>query len=328
MPANLTPQYLAAEARYRSATTPEEKLEALQEMMATIPKHKGTEKLRAEIKQKLSKLKKELASGSGKKMNIYRPGIIEKEGAAQIAVVGPPNTGKSTLLKKFTNANVHVTDFPFGTIKPETGMMPFEDIQFQLIDTPPLFSQYHESYLLEIIHRCDVLLLMVDPFDQTLDEINFILDYFEDHKIRLHSKNLNEYQGSFLYKNTLVFMNKKDLDEDNIYSQFYTDLFSGISSFYPISLADDGNLAERIGKIFFEKADIVRVYSKEPGKKPDLEEPFILKKGSTLMDLAQKIHKDFIHFRFARVWGEGKYEGQPVAKDYVLQDKDIIEIHI
>jgi hypothetical protein len=327
MPANLTPQYLAAEEKFRKASTPEEKLEALHEMMATIPKHKGTEKLRAEIKQKISKLKKEVSSSKKRKASSYNPGVIEKEGAGQVAVIGPPNTGKSSFIHHFTNAHVHITDFAFGTVKPVAGMMKYEDIQFQLIDTPPLFSQYHESYFLDLIHRADLIIIFLSPEDLVVDELNFILDWLEEHKIRIHEKNKDEFDGHFIYKNAFFIMNKVELDSDQFYFQLFKEMVEGLSQFYTISIKENIHL-DQPGKWIFKKLDIVRVYSKEPGKKPDLEEPFVLPAGSTVMDLAGKIHKDMVKFKYARLWGHGKFDGQNVPRDYVIQDKDIIEIHI
>ncbi|GAB4170843.1 MAG: 50S ribosome-binding GTPase [Calditrichia bacterium] len=327
MPANLTPQYLSAEEKYRKAVTPEEKLEALNEMMATIPKHKGTEKLRAEIKQKISKFKKESQSQKKSKGSSYNPGVIEKTGAGQVAIIGPPNTGKSSLVAKTTNAHVHVTDFPFGTVMPTAGMMTFEDIQIQLIDTPPLFSQFHESYLLDLINRSDLLLLMLDPTDQSFDELNFILDFLADHKIRLHKQNEDKYDGNFIYKNAIAFINKKELPEFDDFLDLYNEILADMVDIFSISIKDDFN-QHLFGSILFNKLNIIRVYSKEPGKKPDLNEPFVLKKGSTVQELAEKIHKDLIHFKYAKLWGHGKFDGQQINRDYQLQDKDIIEIHI
>lgn len=327
MPANLTPQYLAAEEKYRKAATPQEKLEALKEMMATIPKHKGTEKMRAEIKHKISRLKKEVQRNKNSKGSTYNPGVIEKEGAGQVVVIGPPNTGKSTLLSLFTNAHVQITNFPFGTVSPVAGMMKFEDIQFQLIDTPPLFSQYHEPFFLDLIHRCDLVILLVDPYDQSIDEFNFILDWLETHKIRFHKENKNSYDGSYIYKNSMLLLNKIELDDEYFYHNLLEEMVENILSLYIISLHQKTNI-EQIGKWIFDKLNIVRVYSKEPGKKPDMNKPFVLPKGSTPIDLAEKIHKDLVQFKYARLWGQGKFEGQHIPRDYELQDKDIIEIHI
>ena len=117
MPANLPPDYKAAERRFREAKTTEDKIAALQEMMAIIPKHKGTDKLRADLRRRLSKLKAEQAQPSkkGRKGPSYH---IPKEEAPQVALIGSPNTGKSAFVTATTNATPEVANYPFTTRVP------------------------------------------------------------------------------------------------------------------------------------------------------------------------------------------------------------------
>lgn len=316
MPANLTPQYREAEARYRSAKTPEEKLKALEEMLATIPKHKGTEKLQAEIKQKISKLRK--SKGERKsKGKLFDPYLIEKVGAAQIAIIGAPNSGKSTLLSLLTRARPEIADYPFTTHSPLPGMMEYEDIQIQLIDFPPWLEGRIEGNAIGALRRADGIIVVMDgKSERLLDEMESLLQDLEENKFELEKEK------------TLILVNKIEtpLEQENfsIFKELYEEEFAirGIS-FLTISAEEKESLKRDI----FHLAGIIRIYSKLPGKPPDLSRPFVLKKGETVKDLARAIHKNLAYtLKGARVWGSAKFEGQLVTPDYVLQDKDIVEI--
>jgi ribosome-interacting GTPase 1 len=158
MPTNLPPEYFEVEKRYRAASSPEEKAACLEEMLGTIPKHKGTDKLRADLRRKLSKLKDAARTrkGTSRQVSAFH---IDKEGAGQAVVIGPANVGKSALVAALTNATPEVADYPFTTWTPTPGMMPVEDIQVQLIDTPPLNSEFVDPELINLIRRADLILL-------------------------------------------------------------------------------------------------------------------------------------------------------------------------
>lgn len=316
MPANLTPQYLEAETRYRSAKTPEEKLQALEEMLAVIPKHKGTEKLQAEIKQKISKLRKsqEERKSKGKTFDPY---LIEKVGAAQIAIIGSPNSGKSTLLSLLTHAHPEIADYPFTTISPLPGMMEYEDIQIQLIDFPPWLEGKIEGHAIGALGRADGVIVVMDgKSERLLEEMESLLRDLKDSKIELSKEK------------SLILVNKIEtpLEQENLslFKELYEERFTirGVSLLH-ISEEEKQELKRDI----FNLAGIIRIYTKPPGKPPDLSRPFILKKGETVKDLASTIHKDLAHtLKGARVWGSAKFEGQLVTPDYILQDRDIVEI--
>jgi len=316
LPANLTPQYLEAETRYRSAKTPEEKLQALEEMLAVIPKHKGTEKLQAEIKQKISKLRKsqEERKSKGKTFDPY---LIEKVGAAQIAIIGSPNSGKSTLLSLLTHAHPEIADYPFTTISPLPGMMEYEDIQIQLIDFPPWLEGKIEGHAIGALGRADGVIVVMDgKSERLLEEMESLLRDLKDSKIELSKEK------------SLILVNKIEtpLEQENLslFKELYEERFTirGVSLLH-ISEEEKQELKRDI----FNLAGIIRIYTKPPGKPPDLSRPFILKKGETVKDLASTIHKDLAHtLKGARVWGSAKFEGQLVTPDYILQDRDIVEI--
>lgn len=328
MPANLTPEYLEAEARFKQAKTIPEKIKVLEVMMAVIPKHKGTEKMRAQLKSKMSKLKEEL----NRKPIIGRAEqafSIRKEGAAQCVLIGLPNSGKSTLFSKITTAFSEIADYPFTTKKPIPGMMRFENIQIQLIDTPPIDLDHVELGFPNLIRNADGLIVLVDLSEDPIFQMEVILEILNDMKITIGSKNPNNnLETGWIFKKTLLLGNKCDVRNGiEIYKNFENS-FRGRFVIIPISAKQEMNL-EEIKKEVYKLLDIIRVYTKAPGKEPDLSEPVILKKGSTVEDVALSIHKDFAaKLRYARIWGSGKFGGQMVKRNYEVHEGDVVELHI
>lgn len=330
MPANLTPQYLKAEEGYRRATSVEEELQWLQRMLAEIPKHKGTDKLQADIKAKISKAKKELQAEkrAGRRSRGIR---IPRQGAGTAILLGGPNAGKSQLLKSFTRANPEVAPYPFTTRAPMPGMMPWEDVFVQLIDTPPVTADFMESYMQGLVRGADLVLLMVDlGSDSGIEQCQEVLDRFNHSKTRLGKTSLlDEEDIGVSYTQTFVLPNKIDLPEAPERLELLHELCPLDLPEYVIS-AQKGIGLERLREAIYRAMDVVRVYSKLPAaKEPDLERPFTLRRGSTVLDMAAQVHKDFLdHFKFARVWGSAVHNGTVVKGDYILHDKDIVELHI
>ncbi len=328
MPANLTPEYLEAEAKFKQAKTIPEKIKALEVMMAVIPKHKGTEKMRAQLKSRMAKLKEEL----NRKPVIGRAEqafSIKKEGAAQAVLIGLPNSGKSTLFTKITTAQSEVADYPFTTKKPIPGMMKFENIQIQIIDTPPISLDHIEPGFSNLIRNADVLITVVDISEDPVFQMEIIFEILKDMKIMIGSYNPSTDQEiGWAYKKTILVANKCDVKNGlEIYKPFENS-FKDRFIILPISAKQDMNLDE-IKKEVYKLLDIIRVYTKAPGKEPDFDEPVILKKGSTVEDVALSIHKDFAaKLRYARIWGSGKFGGQMVKRDYKVSEGDVVELHI
>jgi ribosome-interacting GTPase 1 len=325
MPANLSPEYLQAEQRFKSAKTTEEKVEALEEMQATIPKHKGTEKMQADIKRRLAKLRTEQA-----KRPVSRAGLIhrvEKEGAGQVALVGPPNSGKSALVRRLTHATPEVAEYPFTTRIPLPGMMPFEDIQIQLVDLPPVHPDFPETWLYQIIRNADACLLLVDLSDpDLLEDLETTLAQTANAKVRLERGPLPETTG-WLQKKTLLVGNKLDAGSAADDLQILKELYGARFPILAVSVETSEGL-EELRKAVFDLLELVRVYTKAPGHKLELTAPYVLKRGSRLIDLAAHVHHDFLtQLKYARVWGHGKFEGQMVNRDYLLVDKDVVELH-
>jgi len=328
MPANLTPQYLEAERRFKQAKTTEEKLSALEEMLSTIPKHKGTEKLQADIKRRISKLRGDDKKSKGAKREDHY--FIKKEGAGQVVIIGPPNAGKSQLLASLTHAKPEVAPYPFTTLNPLTGMMPYENIQIQLIDTPPVTFDFLESGILGTMRNSDLVWLIIDlSSDDPSFELEMVKKKLEEKKVKLHKdeKGIPLEIGE-VCKKTMLLGNKNDLKNAPENWEMVKELHG--SSFLLYSISAEKKLGlEELKRETFKHLEILRVYTKIPGKPIDYDDPVILKKGQKVMDAALAIHKDFAHnLKYARIWGEGKYEGQMVHREQVLEDGDVIEFHI
>ncbi|TEU12674.1 MAG: TGS domain-containing protein [Anaerolineales bacterium] len=328
MPLNLPPEALKAEQRYRAAKSVADKIACLEEFISTIPKHKGTDKLRADLRKRLSKLKS--ATQSRKKVSRQDSAFhIDKEGAGQVAVVGPTNVGKSALVATLTNATPEVANSPFTTWKPTPGMMPIENIQIQLVDTPSLNRDYVEPELLDLIRKSDLILLVVDLQAGPIQQIEDTIALLQEHRIvPRHLKDRYIEQRRLTFVPLLVLVNKNDDEDADEDFEIFCELLEDDWPLLPVSVTTGRNL-ERLKRVVFERLEIIRVYSKPPGKEPDLSAPFVLKKGSTVAEFAGKVHKDFIErLQSARVWGKDVYDGQMVGRDHVLHDGDVVELRI
>lgn len=327
MPANLPPQYFETEKRLKTAKTSQEKMAVLEELLSIVPKHKGTEKLQALLKTKIAKLK----SQSGKKPIVARHGPtfhIERAGAGQIVLIGLPNAGKSQLIKSLTNATPEVGDYPFTTHTPSPAMMRFENIQIQLIDTPPITADYMEAWQAEMIKVADGILVILDlSSDRLLEEYQVLIDKLREKRIEISTREADSSELIFR-KKSLIVGNKLDIPPARENQKILEDLLPPDLKMTAVS-ALEGTDFETIKTEIFNLLEVLRVYSKIPGKKVDMKDPFIFQKGSTLMDMAKAVHKDFaVKLKFARIWNAAKYQGQKVNRDYELQDEDIIELHI
>ena len=328
MPANLTPEYFEAEKKYRAARTIEEKIAALREMLAVMPKHKGTDKLQADIRAKISKLQKllkEEKKAGGKRRFLYP----QREGAGQVSLVGPPNSGKSSILAALTQAHPIVADYPFSTHTYVPGMMQFEDIQIQIIDLPPFFSGHIQFWQVDIVRNCDLVLLVGDlSTDSVVEDIQAVIEELNERKITLigTGKRIDDIFGP-VAKRTILIANKFDAEGADERLEILREFF-GEFPIIPASTVTMQGL-EQLPSIIFKELEIIRVYTKEPGHPPDMTDPLILPIGATVLDAAEKIHKDFARkLKYARLWGSSKFDGQRVERHYILQDKDIVEFHI
>lgn len=328
MATNLPPEYFEADKRYRAAKTPGEKISCIEELLRIVPKHKGTDKLRAGLRKRLSKLKTtaQAKKGTGKRESAFR---IEKEGAGQVVLVGPANVGKSALVSALTNATPEIANFPHTTWKPTPGMMPMENIQIQLVDTPPLNRNFMEPELLDLIRRSDYILVVVDLHTDPVHQLEDSIAILQEHRIMPdHLKKLYSEQRGLIFIPFLVLTNKFDDENFDENFEIFSELLENEWPSIPVSATTGRNL-EQFKMMLFEQLEIIRVYSKAPGKEPDYKEPFILKKGDTVEDFARKVHQDFASkLKTARLWGTAVYDGQLVQRDHVLSDSDILELQI
>jgi len=322
MPANLTPQYLEADRRFKAATTPQEKLAALEEMLATIPKHKGTEKMQADLKRRIAKLRAQAQQrkGTGRGRPFYH---VDREGAGQIVLVGAPNAGKSALLRALTNAQPEIADYPFTTRSPLPGMMTYEDVQVQLVDLPPVTPELTEGWVYGIIRMADAAALVADlSTDDVLSAAEQVPHLLAQAKVTLVAN--PQAPGE---KRALAVANKLDAPGAASRLALLREFLGGRLPVVPVS-ALHGTGVEGLRRALFELLGVVRVYSKPPGRKPETAAPFILKRGATVLDAAEAIHKDFAaRLKYARLWGRDAFQGQMVGRDHVLEDGDIIEVH-
>jgi ribosome-interacting GTPase 1 len=329
VPTNLPPDFYNAEKRFREAESTEEKIACLEEMLSIIPKHKGTDHIRAEYRRKLSKLKDEAQErkGGSRRASSFR---IEREGAGQVVVIGDANTGKSSLLRALTNAEPEVSEVPFTTWQPTPGMLVFEKVPIQLVDTPPLDRDYVEPGLMDLIRRADLVLLMLDIQASPEEQYQNALTLLEEHRILPEWRRAQiEADGQRIaVVPMLVVVNKCDhgsWDED---CEVLLDLLGEEPPMLSVSVLRERGLRQ-LQRLLVERMDVIRVYSKEPGDEPDLNVPFIIRRGATVEELAGRIHKDFLsNLKSARIWGSGAFDGQMVTREHVLEDGDIVELKI
>ncbi|MHC4158805.1 MAG: TGS domain-containing protein [Planctomycetota bacterium] len=324
MPANLTPEYFKAEKWFRGATTNEEKILALERMLAVMPKHKGTDHLKADLRRKLSKLKEAPAKKKAKQIDVF---YVPRSESGQVVLLGTPNCGKSSIVAALTNAKVNVADFPFATSTPVPGMVKFEDIQIQLVDMPPITADYIAPGQVGTYRNCDLIGICIDLSADVTGQMQICLDFLESRSLLIDEQTpAADEHGNILGKRSFCICTKSDIAKPDAL-QTLKQACRHHLEFIEIS-AETGDGLDRLPAALFNLLGIIRIYAKPPGKKPDMDEPFTLPAGSTVMDLAKAIHRELAEkLKFARIWGTGVYDGQNAQRNHILNDKDIIELH-
>ncbi len=329
MPANLTPQYKQAEERFRAAATHDEKLDALREMLALLPKHKGTEKLHADLKKRLAKLEEEGAHTHRGATRHDDPGHVRREGAGQWALVGPPNAGKSALLAALTHAHPEVAPYPFTTRVAQPGMMAFEDLLVQLVDTPPASPQHTEPWLTNLVRNADGVLVVLDPNDDAFDDdLAAVRALLERAKVWPKSAPPpgDAHPWAVVHPVRAV-LNKADLDGDGILIELVREALDPSWPVHVVSAATGAGL-DGLRKALWLDLDRIRIYAKEPGHKAEHDRPFVLDRGATVGELAHVVHHELAeHLKFARIWGHAAFDGQQVDRHHPLHDGDVVELH-
>jgi ribosome-interacting GTPase 1 len=337
MPANLSPECKAAEAAFRKARDPRDRLDGLREMLRTIPKHKGTDHLQADIKSRIKELSEELEAPKKSPARGGASHVVRPEGAAQLALIGPPNSGKSSLHARLTGSGAHIAPYPFTTQHPEPGMMTLEDIHLQLVDLPAVSPEHPVPWLASALQTADACLLIVDFGESSCVEqvlaVHAVLrekhvtltDCWEAAPAAAEPGNGDPFA---LRLPALLLANKADLAADEAAE---VEAFRELTGFnYPalaVSATTGAGLAE-VGAWLFGHLGIVRVYTKAPGKPAEKDRPFTLRSGQTIEDVARLVHKDLAHtLKFARVWGKTGIPGQHVGREHKLADGDVVELH-
>jgi ribosome-interacting GTPase 1 len=342
MPANLSPEYKDAQEAYRKARDPAERLACLHEMLRTIPRHKGTEHLQADIKTRIKELSEEL--GEHKKAGGRGPAVVVRpEGAGQAALLGPPNAGKSSLHARLTGSHAAVGPYPFATKLPLPGMLPYQDIHFQLVDLPPLTADYVEPWLGNTLETADAVLLVLDLGDpDCVDQVTAMRRRLEEKRITLldgakpdlpgpaaagHSE--EEIADPFrLHLPAALLANKGErLAEPEAELATFCQLACLRCPALIVS-AETGLGLEGVGRLLFDLLGVVRVYTKVPGHPAEKERPFTLRSPATARDVARLVHRGRAEeLKFARLWGSAEFDGQQVSPDHPVRDGDVVELH-
>jgi uncharacterized protein len=330
MAVNLTPQYLEAEADYKKAQTAEERLECLRRMWTLVPKHKASEKLQAELKTKISETKAEVEQ---ERKNPKKVGVsykIPRQGAGQVLLIGGPNAGKSRILTRLTRSTSEVAPYPFTTREPIPGMMDWQDVRVQLIDTPPITPDYLEGYLSSMIRTADVCVLVLDLGDDNGPfAAEAVCDRLAQVKTVLTGKPPAEVEDpSVVHVRTILAANKVDSEGAAERLEIVRELFA--DRFPVVTLdAESGNQLEGLRDAIYQALGVIRVYTKRPGKPADMDSPFTCPIGSNIAQFATVVHQDFAEkLKSARIWGTGVFDGQTVTRDHILHDKDVVELHV
>jgi hypothetical protein len=330
MAVNLPPQYHDAEARYKKARTAEEKLAALREMWVILPKHKASEKVQAELKTKISELNDQIEHEKlGPKKPAHGSYKFPRQGAGQVVFLGPPNAGKSKLLSKLTKATPKVEPYPFTTREPVPGMMDYEDVRVQLIDLPPVTPDHYDPFITDLTRAADAAVLFLDLSDDDGPAATqAVVDRLKQARRELTSGMAADDDPTTYHLPTLLVANKGDDEAADVRLEIAREAWAGRFPLLVVS-AETGAGLEDLRKAIYDLLGVMRVYTKQPGKPPDMSSPFTCPVGATVQEFAHHVHKDFEeNLKSARVWGSGAFDGQTVGRDHVLQDKDVVELHL
>ncbi len=330
MAVNLPPQYHDAEARYKKGRTPEEKLAALREMWVILPKHKASEKVQADLKTKISELTDEIEQAKlGPKKAAPGSFKIPKQGAGQVVFLGPPNAGKSRLITRLTKATPTVAAYPFTTREPVPGMMDYEDVRVQLVDLPPITADLYEPFITDITRGADAAVLFLDLADDDGPAATqVVIDRLKEARRVLVREIPADDDPTTYSLRTLLVGNKADDEAADIRLEIAQEAI-GVQFPLVVISAEQGTGLDALRKEIYNLLGVMRIYTKLPGKPPDMASPFTCPIGSSVAELAGRVHKEFEEgVKSARVWGSGAFDGQTVGRDHILRDKDVVELHL
>jgi hypothetical protein len=208
-------------------------------------------------------------------------------------------------------------------------MMNHENVQIQLIDTPPLDRDYIEPELIDLIRRADIALIVVDLQTFPIQQLEDTVAFLESHRIvGRQREEAYQDQGRVTAIPFLAVVNKNDDETSDEDFDVLCELLGDECPLLPVS-AETGRNLDELRRVVYDRLELMRVYAKPPGREPDMSQPFVLEEGSTVEIFAGKVHQDFlVNLKSARVWGSGVFDGQPVSRDHVLHDGDVVELRI
>ncbi len=329
MAVNATPQYKKAEEEYRRAQTTEEQIAGLEKMLVLLPKHKASEKVQSDLKTRLKEARAELAAEKAAPKKVGKTFRFPHQGAGQVVILGGPNAGKSRLLAELSSAKPEVAPYPFTTREPHPGMMPWEDVAVQLIDTPPITDTFFESYLQNIIRSADAVLLCFDgSSDDAPDQTAEVIRQIEQRKTVLaRESGFVEDDLTQVRIKTLLVVTRADDPGCADRQAYFEEMYPGRFEVQQVEFDRPESVAALRDRIY-KMLGVIRVYTKAPGKPAEYKSPFTLAIGATVEDLAGKIHHELAaKLTHARIWGSGVHDGQSVGREHVLADKDLVELH-
>jgi len=328
MAVNATPQYKKAEEEYRRAQSVQEQVDCLEKMLVLLPKHKASEKVQMDLKTRIKEAKAELAAekAAPKKVKTYK---FPRQGAGTVIILGGPNAGKSRILAELTSAKPEVAPYPFTTREPQPGMMPWEDVTVQLVDTPPITDSFFEAYIPNIVRTADGAVLCFDgSSDDAPDQTAEVIRQIESRKTLLaRESGFLEDDLTQVQVKTLFVVTRADDPGCADRLAYFEEMLPG--RFTPLLVEfDRPETVKPLRDAIYGLLGVMRVYTKAPGKPADYKAPFTLPIGATVEDLAEKVHKDLAaKLTHARIWGSGVHEGQSVGREHVLADRDLVELH-
>jgi uncharacterized protein len=329
MPANLPPQYHKLEEEFRKAVASADRLEKLRDMSRPLPKHKGTEKLQSDLKRRISRTRDEIegARGTGKESGVSDR--IPSEGAGQVVLIGAPDAGKSALLSAVTKARDEVAPYPFTTRVPRPGIMDREDVPIQLVDLPPITGESFEPWVTGLVRPAEAALLVADlGSDDVADATEVVVARpAEAHTGLVGALPYDVEDESIRQVRTVLVAAKGDAEGAAGRPDVIREWFSPRFPIVPISVERIQGLDD-LRRASYDSLGLLRVDTKVPGKPVDRSKPFTVPVGSTVLDLAREIHRDFEHtLKSARIRGTSVFEGQTVKRDHELHDTDVVELH-
>jgi len=333
MPANLPPEFYEAKDRYKEASEPGEELDALREMLAELPDHKGTDKVKADIRKRISKVKQkqQRERKQEKKRKKGRSMTIERQGSGQIFLYGPANSGKTTILNQLTSLDRDTGDYQFTTRKPYPGMTTYQNVNLQLVDFPPINTNYIPVWVNPLLRSSDGLCLVMDAGNEScLNDLEETLEVLDREKIILSwQKNRLPAPDGYLVLPSVLIANKMDKPGAEERLSVMRDLYGSYFDPLRISATEDENL-EHVRRALWELLGLIRIYSRPDGQEPDWENPYTIPEGSTVQQFAEHVHRDIAGtLKYGRIWGSnGKdvHDGQRIPRDHVLADEDQVEL--